>query len=151
MRARDLVEQFPVVSTGSDALQAARSMAQQRAPGIIVCDEDGRPYTVLPGSQVLRFLIPRYVQDQPALARAFDERASDELRHRLTAHTVRDVLQQRPRRQELPVVDADATSIEVAAVMARMHSPLVAVVDADGAVARRDHGQLTCSPTCLPA
>ena len=31
----------------------------------------------------------------------------------------------------LPVVDHDATTIEVAAVMARMHSPLVAVVEGD--------------------
>jgi hypothetical protein len=30
---------------------------------------------------------------------------------------------------DLPVVDADATPMEMAAVMARMHSPLVAVVD----------------------
>jgi len=129
MRARDLVEQFPVVSTDSDALQAARSMAQQRAPGIIVCDDDGHPYTVLPGSQVLNFIIPRYVQDQPGLARAFDEQASDELCQKLSRHSVRDMLPKPSDIDDLPVLDADATTIEIAAVMAKMHSPLVAVVD----------------------
>ncbi len=84
---------------------------------------------MLPGSQVLKFVVPTYVQDQPTLALAFDERASDELREKLTRHTVRDVLPQPAEVDELPVVDGDATTIEVAALMARMRSPLVAVVD----------------------
>jgi hypothetical protein len=74
-------------------------------------------------------LIPVYVQDDPALARAFDDEASDELCGKLTHSTVRDLLPRRRDVDELPVVDGDATSLEVAAVMARMHSPLVAVVD----------------------
>jgi CBS domain-containing protein len=79
---------------------------------------------------VLRFLIPTYVQDNPALARALDDQAADELCRKLVRSTVRDLL---PRQDvdELPIVDADATGLEVAAVMARMHSPLVAVVDGD--------------------
>ncbi len=55
-----------------------------------------------------------------------------------SSHTVRDVLRHRDH-DELPVVDAEATTLEVAAVMARMHSPLVAVVDDDGVVHRGDH------------
>ena len=129
MRARELAEPFPTVSLDADVLTAARMMADQRRPGLIVCDRVGHPYTVLPGSQVLKFVVPTYVQDQPTLARAFDERASDELREKLTRHTVRDVLPQPAEVDELPVVDGDATTIEVAALMARMRSPLVAVVD----------------------
>ena len=129
MRARDLAQQLAVVTPDTDAMEAARVMAEKRLPGLIVCGEDGRPYTVLPGSQVLRFLIPAYVQDDPALARALDEQASDELCRRLVQSTVRDLLPRPQDVDELPVVDADATSLEVAAVMARMHSPLVAVVD----------------------
>ncbi len=75
MRARDLAEAFPIVTPDTDAMVAARAMAGQRLPGLIVCDDDGRPYTILPGSQVLRFLIPAYIQDDPALARALDEEA----------------------------------------------------------------------------
>ena len=109
-------------------------MAAERLPGLIVCGDDGRPWTVLPGSQVLRFLIPAYVQDEPGLARALDEQAADELCRRLEHRTVRDLLPRPQDLDELPVVDSDATGLEVAAVMARMHSPLVAVVDGDEVV-----------------
>jgi CBS domain-containing protein len=129
MTARVLVQPFPIVTPETDAMEAAQTMASQRLPGLIVCRHDGRPYTILPGSQVLRFLIPSYVQDDPALARALDEQASDELCRKLAHSTVRDLLPQPPDLDELPVVDADATALEVAAVMARMHSPVVAVVD----------------------
>jgi CBS domain-containing protein len=79
---------------------------------------------------VLNFVIPRYVQDQPGLARAFDEQASDRLCRKLAQHTVRELLPRPADVDELPAVDADATTIEIAAVMAKVHSPLVAVVDA---------------------
>lgn len=131
MRARELAEHFPTVSLDTDALTAARTMGDHRHPGLIVCDDDGRPHTVLPGSQVLRFMIPAYVQDDPALARVYDEPASDKLLTTLSQKTVSDLLPKRQDRDELPVVDPDATSLEVAAVMARMHSPVVAVIDED--------------------
>ena len=70
MRAGQLAQPFPVVGLDTEAMEAARAMAAARLPGLIVCDDDGRPYTVLPGSQVLRFLVPDYVQEDPALARA---------------------------------------------------------------------------------
>jgi CBS domain-containing protein len=61
----------------------------------------------------------------------YDEKASDELFGRLSGSTVKDVLPRPQDVDELPVVDPDATTIEVAAVMAGMHSPVVAVVDGD--------------------
>ena len=129
MRARDLAEPYPMVELDTDALTAVRLFAGRRLPGLIVVDGDGRPFTVLPGSQVLRFAIPRYVQDDPKLAQVFDERNSEELWSRLSEVTVRDVLPRPDDPQELPVVGADATSLEIAAVVARMRSPLVAVVE----------------------
>jgi CBS domain-containing protein len=145
MRARDLAEAFPIVTPDTDAMVAARAMAGQRLPGLIVCDEHGKPYTILPGSQVLRFLIPAYIQDDPGLARALDSDASDDLCRGLVASTVRDLLPRPQELDELPVVDADATSLEVAAVMARMHSPLVAVVDARSNDRDRVMGAITVS------
>ncbi len=127
MLAREIAEPFPAVSADSDALEAARLLAERRLPGLIVTDDEGRPRTVLPGSQVLRFVIPNYVQDDPALARAYDEASADRLCLTLAGKPVREVLPRRRDHEELPVVDADATAMEVAAVMARMHSPLVAV------------------------
>ncbi len=129
MRARDLAEDFPIVDVDGDALDAAREMARRRLPGLIVCTGDRQPYTILPGSQVLRFLMPAYLQDDPQLARALDEEAAADIMGRLTQVVVREVLPRAQESDELPVVDADATTMEVAAVMARRHSPLVAVVE----------------------
>jgi CBS domain-containing protein len=131
MRARDIAEAYPTVQFDTSAMDAARLLAREGLPGLIVADNDGRPYTVLPGSQVLRFLIPRYVQDEPPLARVYDEKASDELCAKLSTSTVRDLLPDKRDIDEIPIVDHDATTIEVAAVMARVHSPVVAVVDGE--------------------
>lgn len=129
MRARDLAEPFPTVGLDDDAFTAAHLLSGRRLPGLLVVDATGQPHTVLPGSQVLKFVVPRYVQDDPALARVYDERAADELCSKLAGRPVRDVLPPPPDRDDLPVVDADATAMEVAAVMARVHSPVVAVVE----------------------
>ena len=129
MRARDLATEFPTVTPETNALVAARQLSRDKLPGLIVTDATGRPLTVLPGSQVLRYLVPRYVQDDPPLARVYDEKASDELCAKLTTSTVADLLPDKFDDDDLPVVDHDATTIEVAAVMARVHSPLVAVVE----------------------
>jgi CBS domain-containing protein len=142
VRARDLAEPFPTITPDTEAMAAVRAMAGQRLPGLIVCDESGKPYTIVPGSQVLRFLIPAYVQDDPGLARAFDEDAADQLCRRLAASTVRDLLPHPGELHELPVVDADATSLEVAAVMAGMHSPLVAVTSGSEVDAEQSGGQM---------
>ncbi len=136
MLARDLAQPFPTVGLDSDALDAARTLAEDRLPGLIVLDDDGLPYTVLPGTQVLRFVVPTYVQEDPALARAYDEKSADELCTKLASRPVRDLLPKRKDMLDLPVVAADATAVEVAAVMASMHSPLVAVVDETDAAGR---------------
>jgi CBS domain-containing protein len=129
VRARDLAADMPTVTLSTPALEASRLLAEQNLPGLIVLDEQRRPQTVLPGTQVLRLAVPRYCQDDPALARVVDEPHADLFLQALDAKTVRELLPEQPR--ELPVVDGDATVLEVAAVMARMRSPLVAVV-ADG-------------------
>ena len=112
-------------------------MADRHLPGLIVCGEDGAvPYTCCPARRCCGSLSRRisrtirrwpgcWVTRQPmscvgGLAPARCGRSS----------AAKDV-------DELPVVDGDATSLEVAAVMARMHSPLVAVVD--GGRRRSDH------------
>ncbi len=102
-------------------------LAEQRLDGLVVTDAQGHPYAVLPESQVLRFAIPRYVQEDPSLARVYDEDASDRLGARLSGVTVRELLPDRPA--ELPVLQPDDTTVEIAALMARAHSPLVAIVE----------------------
>ncbi|WP_395105097.1 CBS domain-containing protein [Actinomadura sp. SCN-SB] len=130
MLAHQLAQEFPIIGMDSDALEAARLMVRRRLPGLIVVDSDQHPVAVLPGSQILRFVVPRYVQDDPALAHVYDERHADQLCAKLTGRRVKDLLPDHPR--ELPVVDADATAMEIAALMAAAHSPLVAVVTSKG-------------------
>ncbi|WP_169983924.1 CBS domain-containing protein [Microbispora sp. H10836] len=127
MRARDLVVPFPTVGLDSPVAEAARLMAERELPGLIVLDERGAPVSILPGTQVLRLAVPRYCQDDPALARVIDEAHADAFVRALGGRTVRQALPQQPR--ELPVTDPDATLLEIGALMARTRSPLVAVLD----------------------
>jgi CBS domain-containing protein len=134
VRARDLAQDLPTVMPEDPALTAARLIADRRLPGIAVVDAAGRPVTVLPGSQVLRFVVPGYVQDDPALARVVDEDGAERLCvESLAGKRVGDLLPASRHRVELAAVDGDATVLECAAVMAQLRSPLLAVVE-DGQV-----------------
>ena len=129
MRAAELAEDFPVVTVDSDALDAARLLAEHRLPGIVVTDISGKPFAVLPASQVVRFIVPRYVQDDPSLAGVLNESMADRAADKLGGKTVRSVLPE--HLTNVPSADVDDTIIEVAAVMARLRSPLMAVVKDD--------------------
>jgi CBS domain-containing protein len=126
MRAEQIAEDFPVVSVETEALAAARMLAEHRLPGLLVTDTSGNPYAVLPASQVVRFIVPRYVQDDPSLAGVLDESMADRCAEKLSGKKVRDVLPD--HLVDIPPAKADDTIIEVAALMARLRSPLVAVV-----------------------
>jgi CBS domain-containing protein len=84
---------------------------------------------VLPGTQVLRMALPAYAVEDPTLVRVVDEAAADVFIRGLDGRTVRDCLQ--AEHGELPAVDPDATVLEIASLMARTGTPLVAVVDED--------------------
>jgi CBS domain-containing protein len=130
LRAGDIAARFPTVGLDARAEDAARLLAGQHLPGVIVVDEDGAPRTVLAGTDVLRWAVPAWCEDDPPLARVIDEDAADLLLSQLAGRTVRDCLP--GHRRELPTVEPDATALEVAALMLRADSPLVAVVDGDG-------------------
>jgi CBS domain-containing protein len=138
MHAEDIAEDFPVVTIDSNALDAARMLAEHRLPGIVVTDSSGQPYAVLPASQVVRFIVPRYVQDDPSLAGVLDESMANHAADKLAGKTVRDVLPE--HLLDVPAANADDTIIEVAALMARLRSPLVAVLK-DGTL----HGVITAT------
>lgn len=138
MRASDLAQAFPVVGLDDDALTATRMLVEQGLPGLVVVDAEGRPLVVLPGSQVLRFAVPDYVEEDPSLARMYKEDAADQFCQALSGKTVRQLMpgkQYLPKRdRDRPVIAATATVMEVASTMSRQHSPVVAVVDDDGEV-----------------
>src|SRR3954471_23774092 len=127
MHAGEMAEEFPVVDLDSDALDAARLLAEHRLPGIVVTDRSGCPQSILPASQVVQFLVPSYVRDDPSLAAVLNESMADRVAGKLEGKTVRSLLPDEPA--ELPRVNADDTIIEVAAIMARLRCPLVAVME----------------------
>ncbi|MFE7763058.1 CBS domain-containing protein [Streptomyces sp. NPDC057438] len=129
MRARDLAEPYPFVTTDDDAIDAARMLADQSLPALLVLDTDNQPYAIVPGSQLIRQLIPAYIAEDPALAAVGGDQHDRELAERLTGLTVAEWA---PRRlYPPPAVGPDACPMEVAALMARTHSPLVAVIERD--------------------
>jgi CBS domain-containing protein len=120
------MEEFPLVGLDTDAREAAQIMAKRRLPGLVVTENSGRPYAILPASQVVKFVVPQYIQADPSLAAVIDEPAADRIAAQLAGKKVRDLLPKHPA--ELPSVNTDDTMLELAAVMARMRSPLVAVM-----------------------
>ena len=130
MRAGDIAVGPPTVTMDDPVVKAVRLMAVGRMPGLVVVDQRGRPSAVLPGSQVLKLCIPAAFQEDPMLARTVDESSADGFWRELGALTVGDCLPSPPARPA--TVTADATLLEIAALMARMRSPLVAVIGADG-------------------
>jgi CBS domain-containing protein len=129
MRAGDLMGQLPTVTSSAPVLDAARLLAVHNLPGVIVIDAEQRPAAILPGTRVLRMAVPGYCQDDPALARVIDERAADLFLGEMAGRTVACSLAERGADRELAVVDLEATLLEIAALMARTRTPLVAVAD----------------------
>jgi CBS domain-containing protein len=118
----------------SGALDAARLLTEQDRPGLIVVDEDDHPVAVLPGSQVLRLVIPGYIRDDRTLAGVVDDDFVDHMCDALEGKTVVELL---PKdRSRLPVVGPDESVLEVAALMAAERSPIVAVVEGPGSKGR---------------
>ncbi len=128
VHAEQMAEDYPVLTMESDAMEAAQLLAEHRLPGLVVMDQD-RPRSILPASQVVRFLVPRYVQDDPSLARVLDESMADQIAKSLGGKSVGDLVSDGT--PELAVVNADDTIIEVAAIMARLRCPLAAVMRDD--------------------
>lgn len=129
MHASEMAEDFPVVTAESDAWDAVTQMAERRLPGLVVTDAAGKPVSVLPASQVVRILVPSYVQDDPSLAGVLSERMCDRVADKLRGKTVQALVP--ADAPEPAMVNADDTIVEVAAVMARLRSPLAVVMDGD--------------------
>ncbi|MFB4310573.1 CBS domain-containing protein [Actinomadura sp. GTD37] len=127
MRARELAVEYPTVTPDDSALDAARLLADQGLPGLVVVDGRRRAVAVIPGSRLVRQIVPPHVRDDPALARVYDEPHADRLAAKLGDRSVAELLAD--ERRTLPVVGPDATAMEIASVMAGARSPVVAVSD----------------------
>ncbi|MFB4305897.1 CBS domain-containing protein [Actinomadura sp. GTD37] len=130
MQARDIAIKVPTVTRDDSIAHAIQVMALGRLPGLIVVDEAQRPRLVLPGTQVLRLAVPVAYQEDPALTRAVDEAHADVFWHEIRDRKVGDCLGTHTPRPV--IVKSSATLLELATLMARQRSPLVAVVDDAG-------------------
>jgi predicted transcriptional regulator len=129
VHAKEMAEEFPIIGCDSDAWDAVTELARHRLPGLVVTEATGQPVAILPASQVVRMLVPRYVQDDPSLAGVLSESMADRVADKLHGKTVRSLLPDDA--PELAVVRDDDTIVEVAAVMARLRCPLAAVMTGD--------------------
>jgi CBS domain-containing protein len=121
-----MAEDYPAVTVDSAALEAVRLLAEHRLPGLVVTDREGHPRSILPASQVVGFLVPGYVQEDPSLAGVLSESMADRIVETLGGKRVGELLP--AGAPELAVVDAEDTIVEVAAVMTRLRCPLAAVM-----------------------
>ena len=114
------------------AVEAAALLSRLETSAALVVDDVDAFVDVVSDEDLLRRLLPAYLGEADALARVLDERSAEEFWRRLEGTTVRDLLPQ--EREEEPVVEGDATLVEVASVMTRAGVRLVAVVQ-DGRLA----------------
>ncbi|WP_151483945.1 CBS domain-containing protein [Streptomyces albicerus] len=130
MFAHDLAEPFPYVSADSAALDAARLMARQKLPALLVVDADGRPYAILSGSEAIKSLLPTYIIENPALVDVLREGDIEQSTEVLDGLSVAEWL---PKGRTVPpVIGPDGTALGAAALMARSGSPLTVVIENDG-------------------
>lgn len=138
MHAEDIAENLPVVRADADAIDAVRILADHRLPGLLVTDTSGKPYGVLPAFEILRFVVPGYVRDDLSLAGVLGTSAANDTAQNLAGKTVGDVLPEHLR--NVPAAKAGDTVVMLAAEMAQLRSPLIAVTK-DGKL----HGVITAS------
>jgi len=133
VRALDLAENIPTVRRETTGAEAARVLAEYRFPGLVVADATGIPTAVIPGSQLLGLILPRYVRDDPTLAHAYDEAGAEELCRLLNTTTIGELLDSRRLQgTKPPSVLPEDTLIEIASVMVEERHPLILVRDRDG-------------------
>ncbi len=137
MRAKDLDEQFLIVQLNSDAMDAARMIAEHGLPGLVVADASHKPYAVILASEMLYFVLPRYVQADVTLAGVLGDALADHAQN-LADKTVGDLLPKDLRK--VPCVDARDGVIKVAAEMSQQRCQLIAVTE-NGVL----HGVITAS------
>jgi CBS domain-containing protein len=116
----------------TSAVEASRLLVERALPGLVVVDDHDYPLFILPGSQVLRFALPQYVEEDRNIAAMYSERDADAFCAPLIGRTVAELMphaQFLPRTEaDRPIVRPEANLMEVAAAMARQHSPVIAVV-----------------------
>lgn len=127
MKCADLATPYPTVRLDTSAAEAARLLTEHGRPALLVVDERDHPVAVLPALQLLRLVVPVYIQDDPALARVVDDDFAETVGSQLEGRTVRQLLPKSPT--PLVVAKPEDNLLELASIMLTENAPLVAVVD----------------------
>jgi CBS-domain-containing membrane protein len=129
MRAADIVEALPTAQPGDAVLSAVQLVSRHGLPGLVVADERGTVIGCMSSVDLLWVALPRYLRDEPIMARVIDENHADRIATTLVDARIRDVLGEVAAR--IPVARPDATVVALAEVMARRCCPLV-LIKAEG-------------------
>jgi CBS domain-containing protein len=127
MKARNLASPQPVLRSDAPAGEAAAVLARHEIRAVLVVDERERFVGVLSDSELLRRLLPAYIDEASMLAHVLEEGAAEILYRRLEGRLVADLMPH--DRDVAPLVEADDTLVEVASVMVRARASAVGVVD----------------------
>ena len=127
MKARNLASPQHVVQADAPATEATAVLARHDVRAVLVVDERGSFVGCLSDSELLRALLPPFVDESEVLARVFEEKASESLFRRLEGRSVGELMP--TERDETPVVDVDDTLVEVASTMVRARASLVGVLE----------------------
>jgi CBS domain-containing protein len=130
MHAADVVETVPTARPDDEVLTAVRMVCRQGLPGLVVADERGGLVGCLSSIDLLRLVLPRYLQDDPGLARVLDEEHADRIAAALAGTSVHDVVARATT--HVPVVRSQATVVEIAEQMVLRSCPIVLVEGEDG-------------------
>ena len=130
MRAADVIEALPTVPR-FDLLSAVRLVVARRLPGLVVADERGQVIGCMSLIDLLRVALPRYLHEDPNLARVFDDEHADRIAATLVGSRVGDVMGRTAER--IPSARAGATLVELAELMVQWSCPLLVVAREDGA------------------
>lgn len=109
------------------AKDAAAILGRHDVRAVLVVDEADAFLGVISDRELLRALLPPYVDQPSILARVLEETAADVLFRRLEGRSVADLMP--PDRQIQPVVQGDDTLVEVASVIIRARISAVGVVE----------------------
>ena len=130
MHAADVTETLPTVRPSDEVLSAVRMVTRHHLSGLVVADEQGEVVGCMSSIDLLQLTLPRYLQEEPGLARVFDEEHADRIAAALVGIRVSEVLGEASAR--VPIVRPRATLIELAELMVERRSPIAVVARAQG-------------------
>lgn len=133
MRATDIRTAIPMVDRDLSVAEASRVIADSGKTGVVVGNGPAGPIGVITALDVLRLALPDYLLEDSSLAATLDEQAIEEMIAPLRDKSLAEVIGDHAVTvHDVPEVDADATTLEVAAVLVSAGCPIAVISDSHG-------------------